>query len=93
MAAVPNTAWAFTTAGEPASALLDPISILDVMEAQGTKFQGIYYQMSMYGLTATGCLEGGFLLSMRAEANGLLSHFHDAESLVTVVHDCWTSCC
>ena len=28
-----NTAWAFATAGEPAPALLNPISVLDAMEA------------------------------------------------------------
>lgn len=30
-----NMVWAFATVGEPAPALLNPISVLDLMEAQG----------------------------------------------------------
>ena len=32
-----NTAWAFATAGEPPPALLNPVSVLDLMELQGSK--------------------------------------------------------
>ena len=44
-----NTAWAFATAGEPAPAMLNPISVLDVMEARVSKPQLMYYAMSMQG--------------------------------------------
>ena len=30
-----NTVWAFTMAGEPVPALLDPLSVLDMMNVQG----------------------------------------------------------
>ena len=69
-----NTAWAFATVGAPAPALLDPISVLDVMEGQGSKPQLMYYAMSMQGLATTGKVEAGFALLERAEAKGLLSN-------------------
>ena len=68
-----NTAWAFATVGAPAPALLDPISVLDVMEAQGCKPQLMDYAMSMQGLCTMGQIEAGFSLLERAEAKGLLS--------------------
>ena len=74
-----NTAWSFAIVDYlPVPWILDQISVLDAMEAQGTKSQGMYYRMSMHGLTAAACLEQGFMLLLRAEANGLLSHFHEA---------------
>jgi len=57
-----NTAWAFATVGAPAPVLLDPISVLDVMEAQGCKPQLVCYAMSMQGLATTGQIEAGFSL-------------------------------
>ena len=42
-----NTAWAFATVGAAAPALLDPLSVLDVMEAQGYELQLMDYAMSM----------------------------------------------
>ena len=65
-------------AGQPAPALLNPISVLDAIEAQGTRPQVMDYSMSMQGLAKTSQLEAGFALLARAEANGLLSHFHEA---------------
>ena len=59
------------------------------MEAQGAKPQEIYYQMSMDGLTATGCLEEGFMLLMQAEAKELLFRSRGAELHVAMVPDFW----
>ena len=52
--ALADTAWAFATAGEPAPAMLNPISVLDFMEARGFKPQLMYYAMSMQGLATNG---------------------------------------
>ena len=60
--------------GEPAHALLQPISVLDVMEATGVTPQVGDYTMSMKGLAATSQIEAGFALLVRAEASGLLCH-------------------
>ena len=49
-----NTAWAFGTAGELAPPLLNPILVLDTMEAQDAKLQAMCYQMLIQGLAATG---------------------------------------
>ena len=69
-----NTAWAFAIVGAPAPALLDPVSVLDVMEVQGCKPQLMYYAMSMQGLATMGQIEAGFSLLKRAEAKDLLSN-------------------
>ena len=37
-----NMAWAFSTAGEPAPLLLDPMLVLDTLEAQGIKPDVMY---------------------------------------------------
>lgn len=47
-----NTAWAFAIAGEAAPALLDPLLVLDAMEARATTPQVMNYQMSMQGLVS-----------------------------------------
>ena len=60
--------------GAPAPALLDPISVLDVMEVQGYKPQLVCYAMSMQGLATMGQIEAGFALLEQAEAKGLLSN-------------------
>ena len=60
-------------AGEPAPALLDPILVLDEIEALAAKPQPSDYQMSMQGLATTGQIEAAFVLITRAETNGLLS--------------------
>ena len=67
-----ETAWAFTTANISAPALLNPLAMLDVIEARGFVPQVIYYDMSMQGLARKGDIEAGFNLLDRAEANGLL---------------------
>ena len=59
----------------PAPALLDPISVLDVMEVRNFEPQLIHYAMSMQGLATVGQVEAGFALLERAEAKGLLSRF------------------
>merc|ERR1712167_301303 len=69
-----NTAWAFATTGAPAPALLDPISVLDVIEARGFQPQLMYYAMSMQGLATTGQIVAGFALLERAAENGVLSN-------------------
>ena len=49
-----NTVWAFATAGEQASGLLEPISVMDAIESQGTKPQLLYYHMVLEYLASTG---------------------------------------
>lgn len=68
-----NTAWAFVTAGQPASAFLQPTSVLNAIESHGTKPQVMYYEMVMEGLAATCRIVAGFVLLARVEATGLLS--------------------
>ena len=90
-----NTAWAFATAGVPAPALLHPMSVLDVMEAQGFKPQLIHYSMSVQGLATMGQVKAGFALLERAEAKGLVSNsnqeaysmFHNLIQACRVVGD------
>ena len=55
-----NTAWAFATVGQPSPAALDPISVLDVLEAQGSKPKALQYQMLMQCIAMTGQIEAGF---------------------------------
>merc|ERR1712167_232133 len=64
-----NMAWAFAMVGEPAPALLDPISMLDAVEALGTKLQVVDYRMSMQGLSVASQIETGFALLARAEGS------------------------
>merc|ERR1739848_857185 len=71
---VANTAWAFAMAGEPAPALLNPVSVLDLIEVQGSKPQLMYHDMSMQGLATSSQIQAGFALLERAETCGLLSH-------------------
>ena len=70
-----NTAWAFASVGAAVPALLDPLSVMDVMEAPGYELQLMEYAMCMQGLATMGRIESGFSLLERAEAKGLLSRF------------------
>ena len=49
-----NTAWAFATVDVPAPVLLEPMSVLDMVESKGFKPQLIYYSMSMQSLATMG---------------------------------------
>ena len=62
-----NTAWAFATVGAAVPALLDPLSVLDVMEAPGYERQLMEYAMCMRGLATMGRIESGFSLLEWAE--------------------------
>eukprot|EP00747_Dinoflagellata_sp_TGD_P136692 gnl/TRDRNA2_/TRDRNA2_175586_c2_seq11.p1 gnl/TRDRNA2_/TRDRNA2_175586_c2~~gnl/TRDRNA2_/TRDRNA2_175586_c2_seq11.p1 ORF type:complete len:227 (+),score=41.94 gnl/TRDRNA2_/TRDRNA2_175586_c2_seq11:49-729(+) len=75
-----NLAWAFATARQPAPSMLDPILVLDAMEARGTKPQVVDYQMLMQCVAETGKVEAGHVLLERAEASGLLSRPADDNS-------------
>ena len=79
-----NTAWAFLTVGELTIVLLDPISVLDAMEARGAKPQVMYNQMLMHGFATTSQIEAGYALLARAEASGLLCHSSEL---------CYPMCC
>ena len=72
-----NTAWAFATASEAAPPLLNPVSVLDLIELKGSKPELMYYDMSMQGLAASSQIQAGFALLERAETCGLLSHCDD----------------
>ena len=72
-----NTAWAFAMTGEPAPALLNPVSVLDLMEVQGSKPQLMHYHMSMQGLATSSQIRAGFALLEKAETCGWLSHCDD----------------
>ena len=65
--ALANTAWAYAMAREPAPPMLQPISVLDLIEAGGEPADVMYYRMSMQGLAARGELDAGFALLERAE--------------------------
>ena len=72
-----NMARAFAMAAKPAPVLLDPISVLDMIEAQAFKPQLRVlrnYQMSMESLAMTGRIVAGFALLVRVEASGLPPH-------------------
>ena len=86
-----NTSWAFATVGASAPALLDPLSVLDVMEARGYELQLMEYAMCMQGLATMGQIESGFSLLERAEAKGLLSRF-DNEGY-PMFHNLLQACC
>merc|ERR1711977_786662 len=60
-----NTAWAFAMAGQPAPTMLDPMLVLDLMDARGPKPQVMYYQMLMQCVAATGQIASGFALLER----------------------------
>ena len=77
-------AWAFAMAGEPVPALLNPMAVLDEMEARGAEPQVCFYQMSMHGLAATCPGSAGFALLAQAEACGLL--FHSKENYFAMFH-------
>merc|ERR1712176_1437621 len=55
-----NTAWAFATVGAPAPALVEPISVADVMVAQVSELQLIVFAMCMQGLATTVPIDAGF---------------------------------
>ena len=57
-----NTAWAFGKAGEPAPGLLDPSSVLDMIDVKGAKPQMLDYQLLMQCLATMGKLQAGFVL-------------------------------
>ena len=48
------SAWAFATAGGPVPAMLNPNSVLDMMDVRGFKTQVLHYQILMQCYTATG---------------------------------------
>eukprot|EP00747_Dinoflagellata_sp_TGD_P095325 gnl/TRDRNA2_/TRDRNA2_166441_c4_seq5.p1 gnl/TRDRNA2_/TRDRNA2_166441_c4~~gnl/TRDRNA2_/TRDRNA2_166441_c4_seq5.p1 ORF type:complete len:151 (+),score=27.59 gnl/TRDRNA2_/TRDRNA2_166441_c4_seq5:579-1031(+) len=72
-----NLSWALATAGrgEPRPALLDVLSMLDLIESQDANCKAMCYQMVLESLVATGQIAAGFDLLGRVEAGGLLSEF------------------
>lgn len=68
-----NMAWAFATVGQPLTTLLDQISVLDGMEALGSKSQVVSYQMLVQCVSSTGQIVAGLALLTEAEGNRLLS--------------------
>eukprot|EP00747_Dinoflagellata_sp_TGD_P128750 gnl/TRDRNA2_/TRDRNA2_174592_c9_seq16.p1 gnl/TRDRNA2_/TRDRNA2_174592_c9~~gnl/TRDRNA2_/TRDRNA2_174592_c9_seq16.p1 ORF type:complete len:272 (+),score=53.05 gnl/TRDRNA2_/TRDRNA2_174592_c9_seq16:200-1015(+) len=70
-----NMSWAFATVGQPVPVVLNPISVLDTIEAQHTQPEGMYYNMLMQCVAITGQVAEGFTLLERAQANGLQTKF------------------
>eukprot|EP00747_Dinoflagellata_sp_TGD_P201923 gnl/TRDRNA2_/TRDRNA2_75409_c0_seq1.p1 gnl/TRDRNA2_/TRDRNA2_75409_c0~~gnl/TRDRNA2_/TRDRNA2_75409_c0_seq1.p1 ORF type:complete len:151 (+),score=21.52 gnl/TRDRNA2_/TRDRNA2_75409_c0_seq1:215-667(+) len=72
-----NTAWAFSTSGEPLHLVLDPVAMLKAVEAHGVKAEVRHYQMSVECLSMAGQIVAGFDLLMRAVVSGLVSSSDD----------------